>query len=104
MKVVQLLPALNEGGVERGVVDLARALALRGDRAIVISSGGVLVKELEKEAIKHYQLPVHRKSIFSILKLIPQLTAIFKKESVDIIHARSRVPAIIAYFAWRRYV
>ncbi|MBI4115565.1 MAG: glycosyltransferase [Candidatus Omnitrophica bacterium] len=101
MKVLQILPALELGGVERGTVDLARALKARGEGAVVISSGGALVQELEKEGIAHYTLPVDRKSIFS-LALIPKIVEIIEKERIDIVHARSRVPAWIAWFACRR--
>lgn len=101
MKVLQLLPSLDIGGVERGVIDLVRALKKRGDESVVISSGGPLVTELQKMGISHYKLPVHKKSIFS-LSLVPQIADLIRKERIDIVHARSRVPAWIAWFAARR--
>jgi lipopolysaccharide heptosyltransferase II len=101
MKVLQILPALELGGVERGTVDLARALKARGEGVVVISSGGALVQELEKEEIPHYTLPVGQKSLFS-LSLVPRIVEIIQKERVDLVHARSRVPAWIAWFAARQ--
>jgi len=101
MNILQILPELKIGGVERGTVDLARELILRGHRAIVVSNGGNLVPELESFGAKHIQLPVHKKSLFTILACIPKLAKILKEEKVDIVHARSRVPAIIAFFAHR---
>ena len=101
MKVLQILPALELGGVERGTVDLAHALKARGEEAIVISSGGSLVQELQKEGIPHYTLPVAQKSLFS-LSLVPKIVEIIHKERIDIVHARSRVPAWIAWLAARQ--
>jgi len=100
--ILQVLPELNVGGVETGTIDLAKHLLRLGHKNIVVSSGGELVKDLETLNIKHYQLPVHRKSIISIFKTIPLLVEIINNEKIDIVHARSRVPAWIAYFACRR--
>ena len=102
MNILQILPELNVGGVETGTVDLAKFLVRLGHRAVVISNGGPLVKDLERGGVKHYQLPVHKKSLLSIIKLIPEVVKIIKKEEVDIVHARSRVPAGIAFFACRQ--
>jgi lipopolysaccharide heptosyltransferase II len=102
VNVLQVLPELNVGGVETGTVDLARYLVKLGHRAVVVSNGGKLVEELDSFGAIHYQLPVHKKSIISIMRMIPHLVGIIKKEGIDIVHARSRVPAWIAYFACRR--
>lgn len=104
MNILQILPELNVGGVERGTVDLAKYLARKGHKSIVVSWGGRLVENLDLPGIKHYKLPVHKKSPFTIMSLIPKLAWILKNEEIDIIHARSRVPGIISYFAYRRYV
>lgn len=102
MKILQILPELNIGGVERGTVDLARELVRDDHQALVISNGGGLVEELESQGIRHIRLPVHRKSLFTILINIPKIAKILQEERIDIVHARSRVPALIAYFACRR--
>ncbi len=102
MNILQILPELNVGGVETGTLDLARHLVKLGHKAVVVSAGGELVKELESTGALHYKLPVHKKSAISIFKTIPLLTQIIRKEEIDIVHARSRVPAWIAYFACRR--
>lgn len=101
MKVLQVLPELNVGGVETGTVDLARYLAGHGHQSVVVSSGGEMVVELEAGGTKHYQLPVHKKSLWTAIKCVKALRAIIREEKVDIVHARSRVPAWIAYFACR---
>ncbi len=102
MNILQILPELNVGGVETGTIDLAKYLVRLGHKAVVVSGGGELVRELEACGAIHYQLPVHKKSFFSILKNVPRLEEIIRKEKIDIVHARSRVPAWIAYFASRR--
>lgn len=100
MKTLQLLPSLEVGGVERGVIDLARAMKKRGEQMVVVSSGGSLVAELQKIGVTHYALPVHRKSLAS-LALVPRLVEIIEKERVQIVHARSRVPAWLGWLAAR---
>jgi len=102
VNILQILPALNVGGVETGTLDLAKYLVKHGHKAVVVSGGGELVRELESFGAIHYQLPVHKKSIFTIVKMIPKLVELIKKEQIDIVHARSRVPAWIAYFASRK--
>ncbi len=102
MNILQILPELNVGGVETGTVDLSKYLVRLGHKSVVVSAGGALVKELEAGGTKHYQLAVNKKSIISIVKLIPKLAEIIKREEIQIVHARSRVPAWIAYFACRR--
>ena len=102
MKILQILPELNVGGVETGTLDLTKYLVRLGHQAVVVSSGGALVKDIQACGGKHYQLSVKKKSIFSMFKAIPELVEIIKKEEIEIVHARSRVPAWIAYFACRR--
>jgi len=102
MNILQILPELNVGGVETGTVDLGRYLVAQGHKSIVVSNGGVLVSRLQSEGTKHYTLPVHKKNLFTAIRCIGKLTAIIHKEKIDIVHARSRVPAWIAFFACRR--
>ena len=102
MNILQIVPELRVGGVERGTVDLATHLVKAGHKAVVISNGGELVKDLIAAGALHYQLPVHRKSIFSIIAMIPKIVDILRKEKIDIVHARSRIPAWSAFFASRK--
>ena len=101
MKILQILPELNVGGVETGTVDFAKYLKTYGHEAVVVSNGGNLVLDLEQAGIKHYLLAVHRKSFWTAFKSIKRLAKIIQEEKVDIVHARSRVPAWIAFFACR---
>ncbi|MCM8783134.1 MAG: glycosyltransferase [Candidatus Omnitrophica bacterium] len=102
MNIMQILPELNVGGVETGVLDLTKYLTRLGHKIVVVSGGGRLVGELEAYGGIHYQLPVHKKSLFNILRLIPKVAEIIKKENIQLVHARSRNPAWIAYFACKK--
>lgn len=101
MNILQILPELQSGGVETGTVDLAKELLRQGHGAVVISRGGRLVERLRECGGKHYSLPVHEKNIFTIISMIKSVRKIIKKENIDIVHARSRVPALSAFFAAR---
>jgi lipopolysaccharide heptosyltransferase II len=102
VNILQILPELNVGGVETGTLDLAKYLVRLGHKAVVVSAGGALVKDLEAVGAKHYELAVQKKSLVSMFKAVPLLTDIIRREEIDIVHARSRVPAWIAFFATRR--
>jgi glycosyltransferase involved in cell wall biosynthesis len=100
MKVVQILPELNAGGVERGTLEIASFLVREGHESIVISNGGRLVDVLEKAGSRHVTLPVHRKSLATLLQVGP-LRRFLTNERPDILHIRSRVPGWVAWLAWR---
>jgi len=101
MKVLQILPELNAGGVERGTLELADFLVRNGHEALVVSQGGRLVTELERFGAHHITLAVHRKSLFSLLRVGP-FRRLLEQERPDILHLRSRVPGWIAWLAWRK--
>lgn len=100
LTVVQLLPALESGGVERSTLEIADALVRAGHRAIVVSAGGRLVPALEAAGARHVALDIGRKSPLS-LRHVSALRELFAAEGADIVHARSRVPAWLARFALR---
>ncbi|MDD3462269.1 MAG: glycosyltransferase [Sulfurospirillaceae bacterium] len=99
MKIVQLLPELNEGGVERGVVELSRELVKRGLQSVVISNGGKLVTQLERDGALHVKIDVCSKNIFTAPWRIFKLYQTLKSLKPDILHVRSRVPAWMVFFA-----
>jgi glycosyltransferase involved in cell wall biosynthesis len=99
MKVIQILPELNSGGVERGTLEVGKYLVDQGHESIVISNGGRLVTQLEAEGSRHITLPVHKKRLSS-LKHVKFLRHLFEEERPDIMHLRSRLPAWLAYLAW----
>jgi glycosyltransferase involved in cell wall biosynthesis len=100
MKVVQILPELNAGGVEGHVLDLAGFLASQGHESIVISNGGHMVEKLTQRGVRHVTIPVHRKSLRSLFQ-VRKLRAWLRDEKPDIVHAHSRVPAWILCLALR---
>ncbi len=101
LTVIQILPALNSGGVERGTTEIANALVKAGHRSLVISAGGRLVNQLEQEGTTHITLPIGEKRL-STLRYIWQLREILREIAPDVIHLRSRLPAWITYLAWRK--
>lgn len=101
MKVVQILPELNAGGVERGTLEIAAALVEAGHESIVISNGGRLVEVLEQAGSRHISMPVHRKRLSSLGQVAP-MRKLLGELKPDIVHIRSRVPAWIAWLAWRK--
>lgn len=100
LTVVQVLPALESGGVERGTLEVGRYLVAHGHRSIVISAGGRMVEPLMREGSEHLTWDIGRKSLWT-LRLIPRLRRFLIDNRVDILHARSRMPAWVAYLAWR---
>ena len=102
MHVLQLVPSLRVGGVERGVLDISKGLIARGHRVSVVSSGGPLVEPLTRLGAAHYQAPVHDKSPVTMWSCVPLVTQIIRSTGVDVVHARSRVPGWIGWCAARR--
>lgn len=101
MRIVQLLPELNEGGVERGVVDFNRELVQRGHESLVVSAGGKLVPLIEAAGGRHLPSDVASKNVVSAWPRVLQLRRLLRELQPDIIHARSRVPAWLAWLANR---
>ena len=95
--IAQILPALNTGGVERGVVEISKALVENNFRSIVISSGGHMEPQLRRTGTVHYKLDVHTKNPFRWPKIRKQLQVILETEKVDLMHLCSRAPAWIAF-------
>ena len=100
MKVVQILPEMESGGVEQGTLEVARHLIACGHQSIVISGGGRLTDRLIAQGSQHVTLSVGRKSLRT-LAMVPRLRRWLAHERPDILHLRSRVPAWVALLAWR---
>lgn len=98
-RILQVLPALNGGGVERGTVDIAKALSEKNYTSFVASAGGEMVSQLENDNTHHITLPLKTKNPATIWSNAFQLARIIQEHQVDIIHARSRAPAWSAYLA-----
>ena len=100
MKILQILPELNSGGVERGTLEIAAHLIRSGHEALVVSNGGWQVAALEKCGARHVRMPVDRKSL-TTLGQVWRLRRLFREERPDIVHIRSRVPGWLAWLALR---
>ena len=96
--VLQVIPSLVSGGVERGTVEVAAALTAAGWTAYVASAGGPMERELTRAGVKHLTLPLNTKNPLVIRRNATALVEIIRRFKVDIVHARSRAPA---WSAWR---
>ncbi len=102
LTILQVLPNLEGGGVERGTIEMAAAIQAAGWNSIVVSAGGKMVYELERIGVKHITMPVQSKNPFVIRQNLGRLVKLIKAEKVDVVHARSRAPAWSAYGAARK--
>lgn len=93
--ILLALMQLNIGGAETHVVELAKELKRKGFNVIVASNGGVYVKELEEDGIKHYAVPLQNKNPLNIIKSAYILKKIIKEEKIDIVHSHARIPSFI---------
>ncbi|WP_457576447.1 glycosyltransferase family 4 protein [Desulfomarina sp.] len=100
LTVMQLLPELDSGGVERGTLEMGRYLVQKGHRSIVLSAGGRLVEELEKDGSEHITKKIGSKTPSALLHILP-LRRLLMEKKVDVLHLRSRMPAWIGYLAWK---
>ena len=100
LTVVQVLPNLEGGGVERGTLEVAQELVRCGHQSWVISGGGQLVSRLTGQGSRHLQWPIGEKSLWT-LRWVRRLREFLREQRVDILHARSRMPAWVAYRAWK---
>ncbi len=91
--IMQVLPSLNSGGVEQGVIDINAAIVKAGGRSIVVSNGGARVHEIVKAGGVHIQAPVHSKNPLTIAANIRRLRKMIRDYNVDVVHACSRAPA-----------
>jgi glycosyltransferase involved in cell wall biosynthesis len=100
--VLQVIPSLVSGGVERGTVEVATALVAAGWTAIVASSGGPMERELARAGVEHIHLPLASKNPLTIRRNAGALARIIREHKIDIVHARSRAPAWSAWKAARK--
>lgn len=86
---------LDIGGAETHVTELAKELVRRGFYVVVVSSGGVYVRELEKNGVKHYTVPLNNKNPVNVFKAYSELKKIITDEKIDIVHSHARIPSFI---------
>ncbi|HEY7578955.1 MAG TPA: glycosyltransferase family 4 protein [Acetobacteraceae bacterium] len=100
--VLQVLPSLVTGGVERGTIEIAQAIARMGWTTLVASSGGRLVPAVERAGGRHIALPLACRDPLTIWRNAARLARLIRSEGVDIVHARSRAPGWSAWLACQR--
>lgn len=102
MRVAQLVPSLDDGGVERSVLEMAERLSAEGTRNWVVSAGGRLLADLAAAGAGHLDLDIGRKSPVAIWRASRRLARWLETERIDIVHARSRAPAWVGSLACAR--
>ena len=100
--ILQVLPRLEAGGVERGTIEMAQAIAMAGGTALVASAGGRLAGNVERVGGLHVAMPLAGKGPLTIWKNVKRLEGMVGSQGVSIVHARSRAPAWSAWLAARR--
>ena len=99
--VLQIIPQLDTGGAERTTIDVAAALSECGARALVATEGGRLISELQAKGGIWAPFPARTKNPLAMAFNAIRLARLIEREGVDIVHARSRAPAWVAYGATR---
>lgn len=102
MVILQVLPSLHTGGVERGTVEMVQAVVAAGGTALVASAGGRMVPQVLRAGGRHVTLPLLTKDPVGIARNAARLRALVRAEGVGLVHARSRAPAWSALWAARR--
>ena len=100
--VLQVLPELNQGGVELGTIEIATELQKQGIKNFVTSAGGRMAYNLDRIKVPHFTLPLKTKNPIKLWLNYRRLTKIIKENGINIVHARSRAPAWSAYWAAKK--
>ena len=96
--LVQIVPSLDSGGVERGTVDVANFLAQKQIKNFIITSGGKMIKELDDNFVHVHQLPVSSKNFFSYPSIARKIYKFIQANNINLVHVRSRGPAWMINF------
>ena len=91
--LVQIVPYLESGGVERGTVDVANFLSKNKIQNFIITSGGKMIKDLDESFTHDHQLPVASKNFFFYPFIARKINKFIKAKNIDLVHVRSRGPA-----------
>ena len=100
--ILQIIPSLKSGGIERGVVEINNYLVKNGFNSFVLSSGGKMVYQIEQGGGRHITMDVATKNPFKMFMNIFKIRKIIKENNIDLVHVRSRAPAWSAYFACKK--
>ncbi len=102
LSLMQVLPRLEGGGVERTTVDIAEAVVKAGGQALVVSEGGQMEVDLKRVGALHEKLPVASKNPITMRANVGRLAGLIEEYQIELVHARSRAPAWSAYYAAKR--
>ena len=97
--IAQIIPALDQGGAERTTLEMVEAIVRRGWRALVITSGGRMINQLEARGGEVVIMPVHSKNPWIMAMNARGLIRLVRDQSVSLLHARSRAPAWSVFYA-----
>lgn len=95
MNILLVTMEMNMGGAETHVLELAKALKKRKNNVFVVSAGGKLVSEIEKNGIQHIYAPLKDKKINHIITSIKTIEKTIKNNNIDVVHAHARIPGAI---------
>tara|TARA_B100000003_G_scaffold111293_1_gene99514 strand:- start:6711 stop:7886 length:1176 start_codon:yes stop_codon:yes gene_type:complete len=101
-RILQIIPNMEIGGAERTVLEITSFLKDTEFSSFVLTSGGKLIGELEKENIEVIKLKIDKKNPYSIIKNFFLFIKIFREKKIDLVHVRSRAPAWSAIFAAKK--
>ena len=99
LKVLQVIPKLGYGGAETGCYDIAHYLPENNCGSFIATSGGELLKFIDKKKVKIIKLPVHSKNPLIMFVNFLALIALILINNITIVHARSRAPAWACFLA-----
>jgi len=99
IKVLQVIPKMGYGGAETGCYDIAHYLPENNIKSFIVTSGGDLIKFIDKKKVKLFRLPVHSKNPLIIIFNTFALVFIILVNGISIVHARSRAPAWSCFLA-----
>ena len=102
MKILMATMGLDIGGAETHIVELSKELKHRGHDILIVSNGGVYVSEVEAVGIRHYQAPLHQRSVAAMNRARRILREVIAREQPDIVHAHARIPAFLCGLLHRR--
>ena len=101
-RILQIIPNMEIGGAERTVLEITSFLKDTEFSSLVLTSGGKLIGELEKENIEVIKLKIDKKNPYSLIKNFFLFIKIFREKKIDLVHVRSRAPAWSAIFAAKK--
>lgn len=95
MKIMMATMALDIGGAETHIVELAKALQSQGHSLLIASAGGAYVAEIEAVGIRHVTIPMHRRKILDMISAKKALKKLILEEKPDIVHSHARIPSFL---------